>query len=214
MRHPIAGDAGAGDLAVEIGIRRIVGDDPVEGRILDALHVDDVVVCSAGDEHQGRLLPGRIVTRHLTAGRREDFVLHACQRRCWIDWTAAEAAAAGAVATRSGWRRVAAPDRERCDHDEQCEAHPHDNISDCGLAAWKKARRSTSSRAARPPGSGRWRKRWARTPPAADAQQGAADRLAGGVDRRPFRFPLVFWGAGGRSAGKPRTPSAMFLTLA
>src|SRR5437763_920731 len=85
LRHAVAGDAGAGDLAIEVRVGGIARRDELERRHLGARHVDDVGVPAVGGEDQSLLAAERIVAAEGTAGGGEDLILHAGEGGGWID---------------------------------------------------------------------------------------------------------------------------------
>src|SRR6266568_9209059 len=91
LRHAVAGDAGAGDLAVEVGVGRIARRDAEERRQLGAWNADGVRVRLAGRQNLPLLLAEGVVAADRAARRRKDLVLHARERRRRVDRLAAEA---------------------------------------------------------------------------------------------------------------------------
>src|SRR5947209_1380531 len=89
LRHAVAGDAGAGDLPVEIRARGIERGDAAQRRHLDAWMVHGLVVALRSREHLIRLAADEVMASELRAGRREDFVLDAGERGGRIDRIAA-----------------------------------------------------------------------------------------------------------------------------
>src|SRR3954471_4477099 len=85
LRHAIAGDAGAGDLAIEVRARRIAGHHALHGADLRARRVHDLRVRASRREDELLLLTERVMTAELRAGRREDLVLNAGEGRSRID---------------------------------------------------------------------------------------------------------------------------------
>src|SRR5712692_6208754 len=88
LRHPIAGDAGAGDLAVEIRVRGISWGDSFERRQLVARHADGTGIGATGTQDHVLLVAERIVASDRGAGRCEDLVLHAGEGGGRVDWLA------------------------------------------------------------------------------------------------------------------------------
>src|SRR3954447_19001109 len=95
LRHTVAGDSGAGDLAIEIRVGGIARRYALETRHLDTDHANGHGVRTAGREDHALLLSEGVMTSELRTGRREDLVLHAGEGRRRIDRLAGAGARVG-----------------------------------------------------------------------------------------------------------------------
>jgi len=89
LRHAVAGDAGAGDLPVEIRVGGIERRDAAEPRHLDARVVHGLAVALRGGEDLVRLPSDEVMAAELRAGGGEDLVLHAREGGGRVDRIAA-----------------------------------------------------------------------------------------------------------------------------
>src|SRR5579872_1679357 len=91
LRHPIAGDSGAGDFSIEIRIGEVARHDALQRRHFGARNVDRLGIRRTGCEQLVLLVRDAVMTAELSAGRREDFVLNSRESGGRIDGLATAA---------------------------------------------------------------------------------------------------------------------------
>jgi len=91
LRHAIAGDSGAGNLAIEVRIRGVTRRDPQKLGHLNARVTHSLRVGGTGGQLLIFLMRQAVMTSEGGAGGGEDFGLNTSESCSRVDWFAADA---------------------------------------------------------------------------------------------------------------------------